>query len=192
MNAVEWSVILGTGVLIMGFCNDAAAQGAPPYQFNGIVLDSLETDLPKAYKAVIQESDCRPDRLGQKPVKHCSKTFSPHALPGVPSDVKGPVHFSVNYVEGRLQQIGFGLRREDYAAFVAALIKEHGAPQTARSVLMDSVNENEYTWNRGQYSIATYAFGRDTATSTVLYSVIAPVDHQLLERLGVKPRSKRQ
>lgn len=187
MKAIEWSVIVGVVVLMMGCCDDAAAQGAPPYQFNGIVLASLETELPKVYKAVIGESNCRPDRLGQKPVRHCSKDFSPHALPGLPSDVKGPVHFYVNYVEGRLQQIGFILLREDYAPFVAALIKEHGDPRTARPVLMDSVNETEYTWNRGRYSIATYAFHRNTTKSAVFYSVRGPTDDQQLQRLRVKP-----
>jgi hypothetical protein len=178
---------LGVVSLLAICCDDAAAQAAAPYQFNGIVLDSPEAELPKAYQAVFRESDCRPDRLGQKPVKRCAKDFPPQALPGLPRDIKGPVNFYVNYVSGRLQQIGFILRRDDYAPFVAALIKEHGEPRTARAVLMDSVKETEYTWNRVRYSIATYAFHRDTTQSAVFYSVIAPIDDQLLKRLGVKP-----
>ncbi len=167
-------------------CDDAAAQAAP-YQFNGIALDSPEAELPKAYKAIFRESDCHHERLGQKPVKRCGKDFPPHGLPGLPPDIKGPVHFYVNYVDGRLQQIGFGLRRDDYAPFVAALIKEHGEPRRRAMVLMDSVKETEYTWNRGRYSIATYAFHRDTTKSAVFYSVIAPIDDRTLKSLGVKP-----
>ena len=84
------------------------------------------------------------------------------------------------------------MHRDDYAPFVAALINEHGAPRLTRPVFMDSVHGTEYTWNRGRFSIATYAFNRDTTTSSVLYSVIAPIDDQLLERLGVKPQGKRK
>ena len=106
MNASERSVIVGVVVLIMGCSDDAAAQSPAPYQFNGIVLDSPETELPKAYKAAFREADCYPDRLGQKPVRQCRRDFLPHALPGLPPGINGPVHFYLNYVDGRLQQIG--------------------------------------------------------------------------------------
>jgi hypothetical protein len=174
-------------LFLLIYCASAVAGDAAPYQFNGIVLDSPEAELPKAYRAVFRESDCHADRLGQRPVKRCGKDFQSHAFPGLPPGVKGPVHFYVNYVSGRLQQVGFILRRDDYAPFVAALIKQHGEPRTARAVLMDSVKETEYTWNRGRYSIATYAFHRDTTRSAVTYSVIAPIDDRTLKSLGVKP-----
>jgi uncharacterized protein YcgL (UPF0745 family) len=125
--------------------------------------------------------------LGQKQVKRFAKEFPPQTLPGLPRDIKGPVNFHLNYVDGRLQQIGFGLRRDDYAAFVASLTKEHGNPRFVHMVEMDSVKEKQYTWNRARYSIATYAFYPDTAKSAVFYSVIEPIDKQLLKSLGVKP-----
>src|SRR5262245_65084353 len=95
-------------------CVHAASRDVSPYQFNGIVLDSPESDLPQSYKALFRESDCRPERLGQIPVRRCARAFPPGALPGLPPDIKGPVDFSVNYVGGRLQQIGLGFQRDDY------------------------------------------------------------------------------
>jgi len=172
------------GIIIFSLigCVHAASRDVSPYQFNGIVLDSSESDLPQSYKALFRESDCRPERLGQTPVKGCARAFPPRTLPGLPPDVKGPVHFHVHYVGGRLQRFGFGFARDDYAAFVAMLTREHGAPSWTASVTMDSVKETEYTWHRGRYSIATYAFSRTTKESSVFYSVIRE-DPSTYERL---------
>jgi len=174
--------------LLIALCGVAISQDAAPYAFGGIALDSSEAELPDKYKALFDSSDCRLTQQGQRLVKLCGKDFQPKTLPGLPPELKNFVHFHLNYVSGRLQQIGFRLHRDDYEAFVSFLISEYGKPLFAKSVIFTTPNTDstkgieytkaiEYTWRRGRFSIATYPVLWDINTSSynssgVFYGVI--------------------
>jgi len=174
-------------LLLSALCTKALSQDIPPYQFNGIVLGSSAADLPSEYKAIFTPSDCYVSKQGQAPIRHCSKDFSPNTLPGLPSDVKGPVRFYLHYLNERLQQIGFVLTREDYAPFVAMITREYGPARRASTVIMDDVKETEYTWNRDLFVIGAYAFHRNTKNAAVNYGVRTeqPLPR---EQLKMKPK----
>ena len=159
-------------LLLLLNCTEVLCQDAAPYNFDGITLNSTEDELPGTYKALFDARDCRPDKLGKLPVKQCAREFPPNSLPARRLDVKNQIQFYLNYVGGRLGQIGFQFPRNDYASVVAVLTKEHGTPLFAKKVVMDAITETEYTWNWGNFSIATYPFYRNSQTSCVFYSVI--------------------
>lgn len=169
--------------LLIARCGDAFSQDATPYAFGGIVLDSSEAELPETYKVLFDSSDCRLDNLRHGPVRLCGKNFQPSTLPGLPLGVKNSVYFSLNYVSGRLQQIGFRFHRDDYETFVSFLIREHGKPLFSKPVVIftapntETVKAIEYTWHRGRFSIATYPLLWDSKRSSyesagVVYAVI--------------------
>lgn len=163
---------------LFSYSSYAASPGRELFDFNGIHLESLESDLPSKYKRLFEPSDCEVDKGARISYKTCSRKFEANELPGVPSGLKHPVEFSLTYMNGRLWQIGFGINRSDYDTFIAMINDVYGPPLMVHRGKMlhrgarEPINGISYTWNKGPHSIATYAFTNEPATSQINFVVI--------------------